>query len=160
MKIITAANYYKTVGARDLCHGLKEGDCAAIAIVVKRMARYLTMLPPNSVLIPIPSHTGQATATLSLSEQLAKLSGLPVANIIKGRNREPLYTIKQNAQSILPEFFGFFTTATLTEKVPVLIDSVYDTGQTAHGAAKLFKNTSPFIFTFARVKKIRQGQEN
>ncbi len=154
MKIITAANYYQTLGARDLCHGLKEGDSAAIAIVATRMAQYLAMLPPDSVLIPIPSHTGHATATLSLAEQLAKLSGLPVANIIKGRNREPLYAIKQNGQSIPSKFFGFFTTATLNDKPYVLIDSVYDTGQTVHSAAKLFKDTSPLIFTFARVKQI------
>ncbi len=153
MKIIATANYYKTIGVRDLCHGLKEGDSAAIAIIADRMAQYIAVLPPDSVLIPIPSHTGQATATLSLAEQLVKLSGLPIANIIKGNNREPLYAIKQNAQSILPEFFGFFTTATLTDKTPVLIDSVYDTGQTAHGAAELFKNTSPIIFTFARANQ-------
>jgi hypothetical protein len=56
MKIIATVNYYQTLGARDLCHGLKEGDSAAIAIVATRMALYLAMLPSDSVLIPIPSH--------------------------------------------------------------------------------------------------------
>ena len=115
------------------------------------MAFYAAMLPPDSVLIPIPSHTGHATATLSLAKQLAKLSGLPMANIIKGNNREPLYTIKQNAQSIPPEFFGFYSTATISNKTPVLIDSVFDTGQTALNAARLFTAQSPTILTFASV---------
>ncbi len=150
------ADYYQTKGARDLCHGIKEGDEAATTAIAKRMVVCVSILPPNGILIPIPSHTGCATATLSLVERLSKLSGLPVANIIKGRNREPLYSVKLKSQTVPPNFFGFYSTATITNKIPILIDTVYDTGQTARSAAKLFKNMSPFILTFSGVKKINK----
>ncbi len=154
MKLVAIADYYRTQGARDLCHGIKDRDTCAVTQVSKSMATYAKALPQNSILIPIPSHTGHATTTLFLVEQISKHTGLPVADILIGRAREPLYVIKLKRQMPSADFFSFALKMQFAGgQIPILVDTVLDTGQTAQAAAKLFPNHQPGIFTYARVIK-------
>lgn len=47
-----------------LAHAVKDGDSDAIDQASLMLAKFV---PPKSVLIPIPSHTGEATYTLKLT---------------------------------------------------------------------------------------------
>ena len=151
--MLSTANYYKDKGVRDVCHGLKGGDSAAINVMAQHMATYVRMLPPDSILIPVPSRTGHATYTLLLAEYISRLTGVPVIDIIKGKDRESLYALKLEGQKVNEQFFGFYRVGPIGNNTPILVDSVFDTGQTGSTASRLFKAKVPIVFTFARVCK-------
>ncbi|NQZ06720.1 MAG: hypothetical protein HRT35_06110 [Algicola sp.] len=140
--IISVADYYGTKGARELVHRVKNNDVEAIAIMARVMAEIaLERLPADSVLIPVPSHTGHATNTLQLAAQIALLTGFPVLDIVRGRMRNSWYTLKQNgvtASRITDAFFGFYLVDVIKHKTPVIVDNVFDTGQTIVTISKLF----------------------
>ncbi|MCJ8274836.1 MAG: hypothetical protein MJK04_36220 [Psychrosphaera sp.] len=132
--IISVADYYGTKGARELVHRVKNNDVEAIAIMARAMAVVaIERLPAGSVLIPVPSHSGHATNTLQLAEQISLLTAFPVRDIVKGQEREPWYTLKhQGVMAVTAEYFGFYLVGNTSFHTLVLIDSVFDTGRTTN----------------------------
>jgi hypothetical protein len=101
----------------------------------------------------VPSHTGNATNTLQLAEQISQLAGFSVLDIVKGRKREPWYTLKQKeftAIDITDEFFDFYLIGDTKTRTPVIIDTVFDIGRTTAVISKLF-HTPVVILIHARV---------
>lgn len=128
MKLLFSTNYYE--GGRTLCHLFKEGDMEAIASMAKEMAN---LVPSGVVLIPIPSRHGYATTTLLLANEIAKLTGTPVADILKGEDRQSNYFAKKEGHPLKQEDLGFRKTADV-ELTPCFVDNVYDTGVTMQSA--------------------------
>lgn len=129
--ILSVADYYRTPGAKDLAHRVKNGDPDAIKQMAAEMA---VKVPGNAVLIPIPSSTGQATATKALAEEISRIMGAPVADVLSGRTRPKLYDLKEHGKILRPEEFGYKLKADLPPGVPVLVDNVLATGTTANAA--------------------------
>jgi predicted amidophosphoribosyltransferase len=154
--IISVADYYGTKGASELVHRVKNNDVAAIEIMARAMAVVaMEYLPVDSVLIPVPSHTGHATNTLRLAEQISQLTGLQVLDIVKGKKREPWYALKQqnNLEKVITyEFFGFYLTDYTNDNEPVIVDTVRDTGCTINTIIKLF-DKRPTTLIYAAVQK-------
>lgn len=152
--IISVADYYGTKGARELVHRVKNNDVEAIAIMARALAVVaLARLPADSVLVPVPSHTGHATNTLQLAKQISQLTGLPVLDIVKGRKRAPWYTLKLDALVEMDgsnQFFGFHLISDIKPYNPVIVDTVIDTGLTTKAIVKLF-NKAALILTYGQV---------
>ncbi len=143
--VLSAADYYKTDGARTLAHEAKAGSADAITQMAKEMA---PLVPAGAVLVPIPSKDGSATITLEVAKALAELTGRPMADVIKGKSRDSVYDFKfegNDTDNLKSEFFEF----KLEQEPPagdiLLIDNVYDTGTTAKYAANLFSSSQVLV---------------
>ena len=76
---------------RYLCHAVKDGNIVAIDEASLILAKHVR---PGSVLIPIPSHDGVATYTLTLARFIAKRSKSKVMDILSSPPRERMYNVK------------------------------------------------------------------
>ena len=125
--------YYDASGLyRELSHKLKEGDDDAIRIASEQMAR---LVPPNSILVPVPSHNGVAECTLKLANAIAEITGSDVIDALKGKSRRSLYDMKKNGERIDSDYLGFYLDRKLPEgKNVIFVDNVIATGTTANAA--------------------------
>lgn len=128
-------DYYDQSGLyRKISHEIKFGDDEAIAIASEQMAK---LVPPNSILVPIPSHDGTANATLKLANAIASITGSQVIDALKGKSRESLYVLKKKGVKVDSDYLGFFLGTELPNgKNVVFIDNVIATGTTANAALK------------------------
>ena len=128
--------------------GLKEGDIGAIKYAAQKMA---DLIPPNSVLVPMPSHKGYATDTLLLAKEIQKITKTPIADILKGKSRMSLYSAKKMGVPIDSNYLGFRKVGDVPSGYnPVLIDNVVDTGLTAKSALEAIGGNT--IVSFATRK--------
>lgn len=125
--------YYDASGLyREISHGLKNGDDNAIEIASRQMAK---LVPPDSILVPVPSHTGNAECTLKLANAIARITGSEVVDALKGKSRRSLYEMKKNGERIDSDYLGFHLDRKLPEgKNIVFVDNVIATGTTANAA--------------------------
>lgn len=134
------ASYYTV---RALAHDVKDGDIEAIDRASLIMMKYV---PANSILIPIPSHTGNATYTLTLAKFIAKRTKSKVLDILSSEPRERLYNLKLkgvdmskvNLDYNLPDENRISDMLHSTRNV-ILIDNVVDSGATYHHAKEALK---------------------
>jgi len=121
---------------RRLAHDVKTGDSDAIEQAAILMSR---KVPANSILIPVPNHSGKADYTLRMAKRIAQLSKSEVLDIIKATPREgTLYTTKIKNKGIAKEQnlgFSVLKSNTVSEKLKntrnvILIDNVVDSGMT------------------------------
>lgn len=133
MKILFTT-YYHQGDSRKLCHLVKDGDEEAIRIMAERMCQ---LVPSDSILVPIPSRYGYATSTLRLADEIARLTGTPVADILKGNNRESNYLAKKQGHPLHVEDMGFHKTGDI-DLTPCFVDNVCDTGVTMKAAFDVF----------------------
>lgn len=125
---------------RELAHKVKEGDPKAIKKAATMMARYL---PPSGVLVPVPSHSGEATVTKTLAQELSRISSFPVYDVLRGTPREKNYDAKNSGHPVTAEDMGLYQTAALPKGLqPILVDNVIDTGTTAKAAVSALSNDS------------------
>lgn len=128
---ISAAPYLQV---RNLAHKVKSGDAEAIKEAAQKMA---PLVPANAVLIPIPSRTGKATNMLALANAIAEATGAEVKDILTGESRESLYEMKKRGATLALEDLGIKASETIpSDKIPIFIDNVVDTGLTAEAAVK------------------------
>lgn len=125
-KIIVAASYRNTLGAKVLVRAGKSGDLAAIFEMAKAMA---PLVSTGNVLVPMPSHHGTATNTLLLANALAKLSGATVANLLQGQARPSQYSMKKTGKGLAGKEFLIDPVQLCSEHI--VIDDVVGTGATA-----------------------------
>jgi hypothetical protein len=130
---------------RYLCHLIKEGNLEAIDEASLIMAKYV---PPNSILIPIPSHNGKATYTLKLAQFIAKRSKSKVMDLLSSQPREMLYKLKQNGIDpkninldfkTTPDPDGTIAKTLSNTRNVILIDNVVSSGITYEQAQNTIK---------------------
>lgn len=118
---------------RSLCHGIKDGNADDIARAARLMAK---LVRPGDTLVPIPSRTGVATTAKLLAEAISKITGAPVADILKGASRKSMYEMKKGGTIPGEEFLGLHIEGEPPENT-VFVDNVVATGTTARAALRL-----------------------
>lgn len=142
-----ATGNYRQGGRCETAHAMKNGEKWALWKAAAEMVQYI---PTNAVLIPMPSHTGRATYTLELCRMIAKTTAAEVRDILRGNERETLYTLKKQGRHILPGKLGFYTTEpTPTDKRILIIDNVVATGTTATAAVRALGGGIVFAYAAA-----------
>lgn len=132
---ITTGEFYSH-GRNSIAHGMKNGNPKSIARAASEMARFVS---PDTILIPMPGHTGVATYTKNLAEQIAELSGAKVCDIMRGSTRETFYDIKKNGGHVEKGYLGLYLTEELPDGNIMIIDNCISTGTTAAAALDLTK---------------------
>lgn len=140
---------------RDVAKLIKTGKSDAVQKAAADMARFV---PGNAVLVPIPSHEGMVTDetdTKILADAVAEITGSPVVIALEGNPRESRYQAKQQGkEGLKADELGFRQIAEIPEgKVPVFIDNVVDSGETAKAASEAIKGG----FTMAYAKGVRSN---
>lgn len=129
---------------RKLAHEIKAGDKDAIDKASLIMMKYV---PVNSILIPIPSHTGKSTYTLTLANFIAKRTKSRVLDILSSDAREMLYKQKMKGVDISKIDLGFridkndeIGKLLHSTRNVILIDNVIDSGTTYEQAKSVIKD--------------------
>ncbi|MBR4406435.1 MAG: hypothetical protein IKT30_08685, partial [Bacteroidaceae bacterium] len=140
---------------RDVAKLIKTGKSDAVQKAAADMARFV---PNNAVLVPIPSHEGKVTDetdTKILADAVAEITGSPVVVALEGNPRESRYQAKQQGkEGLKADELGFRQIAEIPEgKIPVFIDNVVDSGETAKAASEAIKGG----FTMAYAKGVRSN---
>lgn len=148
-----ATGNYRADHRNETAHAMKNGERWAIYKAAAAMVQYI---PTNAVLIPMPSHTGRATYTLELCRMLAKETAAEVRDILRGSERETLYTLKKQGRHIMPKKLGFYVTEpTPTDRRILIIDNVVATGTTAAAAVQAVGNGIVFAYAAATNSQTR-----
>lgn len=148
-----ATGNYRASHRNETAHAMKNGERWAIFKAAAEMVKYI---PTNAVLVPMPSHTGRATYTLDLCRQIAKETAAEVRDILRGSERETLYTLKKQGRHILPKKLGFYTTEPApTDKRVLIIDNVVATGTTATAAVRAIGGGIVFAYAAATNSQTR-----
>lgn len=145
--VFYCADYYRTLGARELCHRFKENDHDAIISIGTKMSNFITS---DDSIIPVPSRSGKATNTLKLAEVISEITGAKVYDIIEGKSRPSIYYAKKRGDNLSLIDFGFKLKDNIP-KNPVIIDAVLDTGTTIKAIQSLIPNSK--IVVYARTTK-------
>lgn len=125
---------------------VKRGDDEAIRTVAEQMA---SLVPEGVALVPVPSHLGYATVTLDLANEISRLTGAPVADILKGYNRPSNYLSKKNGHPLKVEDLGFRKVGE-TDLIPCFVDNVCDTGVTMRSAFLAFNRGVGLVYARTR----------
>lgn len=135
-------------------HAMKNGERWAIYKAAEAMAKYI---PTNAVIIPIPSHTGNATYTLELAKRIARATNAEVLDALKCEPREMLYNLKKQGKRPTPRQMGFYLVRSIPEnKRVIIIDNVVATGTTA--AAALMAVGKGIVYSYAAATNSEQIQ--
>lgn len=127
-----AVGKYRNVSG--LAHKVKTREPEVIAKVADMME---PLIPKDAVLVPVPSHTGEATDMLDLANAIAERTGAPVADVLKSEPRGSQFDAKKAGGALTAEELGITMKGELPEgKLPVLIDNVVDSGNTAEACVK------------------------
>lgn len=119
---------------RQLAHDVKK-DNNAVLKAAKLMSLYIT---PKSILVPIPSHTGDATYTYDMAVAIAKEKGAKVVDALQCFPRESCHDAKLQHRDISNKVW-FYRIADVPDHDIVLIDNCVATGHTADAARKALK---------------------
>lgn len=148
---ISLGDYYKTPGLRNLCHEVKEGNNEAILKSAKLLSN---LIEPNSVLIPIPSHSGFATVTKELCDNIARFTHCQVLDIVRGnRLNKTMYKTKLEGGIYTEKDLGYNLLKNINNFNNIyIVDNVVDTGTTSNAVNKLFNNKAK-VLAIATVNK-------
>lgn len=117
-----------------LARGVKSRDPKVISEVADLMA---PLVPKDAVLVPAPSHSGKATDMLDLTKAIAERAGVPMADVLSGTERESQKEAKRKGQAIASAEMGIEQTGELPAgRIPIVIDNVVNTGNTAEACVK------------------------
>ena len=148
-----ATGNYRADHRNETAHAMKNGERWAIFKAAAAMVQYI---PTNAVLVPMPSHTGRATYTLELCRMLAKETAAEVRDILRGSERETLYTLKKQGRHIMPKKLGFYVTEPApTDRRILIIDNVVATGTTAAAAVQAVGRGIVFAYAAATNSQTR-----
>ena len=149
-----ATGNYRQGDRCETAHAMKEGAIWAIYKAAAEMVKYI---PTNAVLIPMPSHTGRATYTLELCKRIARETAAEVRDILRGRERETLYTLKKQGRHFSPAKLGFYATEPAPKgKRVIIIDNVVATGTTAAAAVRAIGGGVVFAYAAATNSQTRK----
>ena len=136
---MTFKDYYRSPGAREACHAVKQtADAAARAQAVKDMAEFFAAsgaVRDGSVLIPAPQHSGRAEYTKDIAGAVSRMTGAAVADVLKCRPHEPLYDAKRAGRK---EGLFFWLDGEIPEGNEIFfLDNVVSTGMTFFAARRV-----------------------
>lgn len=152
---MASGEYYDSPN-RVTAHRLKNGEPEAMEEAARRMA---TLVPPGSVLVPVPGHEGRAEQTRSLAERISRYAAVPMADVLEGACRETNYAAKLRGQPLTEADMGMRQRFTLPQDViPVFIDNVIDTGTTGRAAFHACGNRG-IVLAYAMTPCLRERQE-
>ena len=134
---IATLGKYRTDDLRSLAHRVKDGDAEAIAEAGKRLA---VIMPPDAVLVPMPSHTGEPTTMRLLADAIAaNANGAKVVDALRSNAHESNYAQKKRGEE--PAEIEMRKVADIPENAEVyIVDNVIDTGATYSAAMKAIPN--------------------
>lgn len=151
---LSTGKYYEGIN-NYISHDLKNADNNAIQYAARKMA---ALVPPNSVIVPIPNHQGKARENMSLAIAVAQQSHSSVANVLVGRERESNYLMKKLGTPLTEEQMGFRQIAPLPEgRTPIIVDGVVDTGTSARAAVHALG--SGIVLSFAMSDTLLEQQQ-
>lgn len=129
--ILAAGPYYEGDN-KMIAKRIKEGDLHALECAARSM---VPLIPKDSVLVPIPGHQGTANQTYVLCMVISHYTGLPVANVLKGKERQSNYIAKHEGRGLTEKDMGIRQISSLPDhRTPVFIDNCVDTATTAKAA--------------------------
>ena len=134
---IATLGKYRTDDLRSLAHRVKDGDAEAIAEAGRRLA---VIMPPDAVLVPMPSHTGEPTTMRLLADAIAaNANGAKVVDALRSNAHESNYAQKKRGEE--PAEIEMRKVADIPENAEVyIVDNVIDTGATYFAAMKAIPN--------------------
>gem|GEM_PF-5313572 len=137
----------------DIAKRIKTNADNAVVRAAADMSRFV---PENAVLVPMPPHGGKVTKdtdTMILADAISVLTGKPVMAALEGDARESRYTAKHSGRKgVQAEDMGFRRVADIPQgKIPVIIDNVVGTGETAKAAVRAMEGG--LVLSYARGKK-------
>lgn len=147
--LVFHSDYYSNPIGRALLHNLKQNDKYAIRIIAQTLS---TLVPEESIIVPVPNRYGFAKSTLALAESIATLKNITVENILTGRNRPSLYNLKKANIPIGSNFFQFsvdqqqLITLNLVNKPIYLLDGVIGTGLTMLNCLQLIPQAKMLVY--------------
>ena len=147
---------------RDIAKRLKTNEGNAVVRAVADMQRFI---PDNAVLVPMPPHEGEVTDetdTMILADALSVITGKPVIVALEGEPRESRYAAKAAGRpGITAEEMGFRKIADIPDgKVPIIIDNVVGTGETAKAAVNALGGGITLAYAKATRSKATEGLKN
>ncbi|MBR3822020.1 MAG: hypothetical protein IKJ37_10415 [Kiritimatiellae bacterium] len=134
---IATLGKYRTDDLRSLAHRVKDGDAEAIAEAGRRLA---VIMPPDAVLVPMPSHTGEPTTMRLLADAIAaNANGAKVVDALRSNAHESNYAQKKRGEE--PAEIEMRKVADIPQNAEVyIVDNVIDTGATYSAAMKAIPN--------------------
>lgn len=142
LPIIAVHRYYEDPGVQALHHALKEGSHDAAAEMAREMAPFV---PPSAVLVPMPGRTGRGGAGLRIAQALSALTGRPVVEALRGRERESLYAAKKRGVDPTHIDLGFRVHGAVPRGQILVIDNVIGTGHTALSALRALPGATVLV---------------
>ncbi|MBR4040803.1 MAG: nucleotidyltransferase domain-containing protein [Bacteroidaceae bacterium] len=132
---------------------IKEGNPDAITEAAYQMS---IRIPRGSILVPMPSHNGDATYTVKLAETIAMATDSEVMDVLKGKARMSVYEAKQKGIQLRSDELGMYVTEELPKgRNVVIIDNVIDKGTTALAAVSAVKGASVVAYAYTLGDKSR-----
>lgn len=142
--------------ARDLAHRVKNGEVSAIRQMAKELA---TKIPKDAVIVPMSSRTGRATNMLSVANEIAKINGNTVADIITGAKRESLYEAKKKGKDISKINLGLKLRGNIPQGKIYVIDNVIATGVTAKSIQEILPKAIVLAHSMDRTSAYSASKE-
>lgn len=145
-RIYSCGLYYETEGLRELCHAVKDGRREAYSDAVWLLADVVDKYGLEGCsFIPIPNHGGKPDYTLRLLNDLSGIRRIHVLDVLEGKERETLYSIKKGGNDVSREDLGFRLMRRIHSDNVVLFDNVVDTGITYASAMKAIGMKVPIM---------------
>lgn len=128
----TSAGLYYADSLRSLAHSMKSNDKECIHKAARIIA---PLIPQGSCIVPVPGRKGYADHTLILANEIRKLTGIPVADILVGKSRMSQYEAKRNGNGLLETDLGFYRIGAIPNGLePIALDNVIGTGLSGKAA--------------------------
>jgi hypothetical protein len=132
---------------RDIANRLKSADVDAITEAADEMAQ---RLPANTILVPIPDHTGSSRANRALADAIAGRTGAPVFDVLARTTPVESSTDRRRAGGVGLTADEHAASLSVTGQLPldkriVLVDNVETTGATAEGARRALGRDADLI---------------
>lgn len=150
-----AAHEYKNGVIRDLAYSVKSGDEKSIKTVANDMAKVLPD-PKNAVLIPIPSSYGDTTNNLMIAEEISRITGAKIADILTNPIKQSQRQARINGiKTLSPEQMGMKLRGNIPNGNIYFVDNVTTTGSTiraardivGRGIGLVYAKATPYIPT-------------
>ena len=122
-----------------LARNVKSTDFIVSTKAISEAADLMSpLIPDNAVLIPAPSHKGMATDMLDLAHAIESRTGVAVYDVLKSDPRQSQYqTKRETGKALTADQLGIHMEGELPKgKLPVVIDNVVNTGNTAEACIK------------------------
>ena len=128
--------------ASELARKVKDGDIGAIRQMAQEMA---SKIPKNATIIPMSGRKGVSENMLLVANEISKINGNKVADIIIGEKRESLYDLKKQGKDISQIDLGLKLKGKVPEGEIYVIDNVVGTGKTVSEIRKLLPKSKILV---------------